>query len=74
MRPKPPAGVREGQKVRVTCRCGTKLRFTMPGRPRQAGPRKTPLFTDSEWQEIIVTMRSSSGFAPLDPNHPIRRK
>lgn len=33
MKPKPPAATPEGAKVSITCRCGTKLRFTMPGKP-----------------------------------------
>lgn len=33
MKPKPPADTKLGAKVSVTCRCGSKLRFTMPGKP-----------------------------------------
>ena len=32
--PKPPVGTKEGTKVVVKCRCGTRLRFTMPGKPK----------------------------------------
>jgi hypothetical protein len=33
MKPKPPANTPAGAKVRIRCRCGTSLQFTMPGRP-----------------------------------------
>jgi hypothetical protein len=43
MQPKPPAGTREGARVSVTCRCGTVLRFRMPGTPRAASATPAPL-------------------------------
>lgn len=33
MAPKVAADVKPGVKISVTCRCGTKLRFTNPGKP-----------------------------------------
>lgn len=44
-RPKPPAGTEPGTKVVVTCKCGTRLRFTMPGTPKPPAP-KLPDLTD----------------------------
>lgn len=34
MKPKPPASTPEGTRVTVKCRCGTTLRFRMPGKPK----------------------------------------
>ena len=42
MKPKPPAGTPEGAKVSIKCRCGTTLRFTMPG----TDPRVKKIFDD----------------------------
>lgn len=40
MKPKPPVETKAGAKVVVTCRCGTKLRFTMPGKPLSAAAQQ----------------------------------
>lgn len=50
MRPKPPANTPEGTKVSITCRCGTRLRFRMPGKPK---PPSRLGFDPADWADVF---------------------
>lgn len=53
MRPKPPEGTKPGAKVGITCRCGARLRFAMPGVPRVGPNQQAPRSTFAEMAEAM---------------------
>jgi hypothetical protein len=55
MRPKQPATTPEGAKVSCKCRCGTAVRFTMPGKPK-FDPRQHRTMNTDLWSSILSNM------------------